>query len=88
MAIYKDWKTFLEQNNIFAERETVFKEDNYDEEDYDEEDYDEEDYNEERQTLLAANVDTWPFEKIVCSCFFYTLSKDIKEEGYISYWTW
>ena len=96
--IYKDWKTFLEQNNIFAEREAVFEEDDYAkedyneedyvEEDYNEEDYAEEDYNEERQTLLAAKVDTWPFEKIVCSCIFYTLSKDIKEEGYISYWTW
>lgn len=83
--IYKDWKTFLKQNNIFAEREAVFEEDS---ESSSDEDYYGEEKNQERQKLLAAKIETWPFEKIVCSCIFYTLSKKIKEKGHISYWNW
>ena len=69
-------KSFLEQNGIFAEKDWDSSDESY----YDEE----EDYGRKiRKRFLTAKIQTWPFEKIVCSSIFYTLSREIETDGYI-----
>ena len=79
--IYEDLHTFLKQNNIFAEK---VSDNTFDVED----DYYDEEKNQERERLLATKIETWPFDKVVCSCIFYTVNQEIKARGNIIHLTW
>jgi hypothetical protein len=75
--IYQDFESFLRRNNIFADREYDSSNEN-----------DNANYYEDKERSLTAKVATWPYQKIVCFCIFYTLSRELEKNGCISSFIW
>jgi hypothetical protein len=67
----------------------VYYENSYDSDaDSDPEANDEYEQEKERLLGLAAQLETWSFETVVCSYIFYDLTTEIKNSGSISFLTW